>query len=445
MSTIIVGAGEVGFSLANMLVLENRDVVVIDTNEDLLEKISSQIDVQTIAGHGASIDVLEKAGIKNAEMLVAVTDVDEVNMIAATAANRLGVRKAIARVRNPDYQKGKWVAFKDILGIDLIINPENEAAKKFAAISRSPGAVEIESFARGKLKFMHFIIGKKFKQQGKKLKSFDVPIDFIFAAIYRNDEVIIPSGGDTLEIGDTVYVLAKASSVDRIRKMFGYSSQQTRKIIIVGGGRIGFLTAQKLEQENFTVKVVERDMHKCEFLSENLSKAEIIHGDGTDVSLLKDIQADKYDLLIAVSMDDSTNIISCLLAKELGTPKVAALIQQKNLASFSEKFGIDVGVSPRLLTAGVIFKYLRKGNVVSVAKLIDGRAEVLELVASEKCPASGKAIQDIHFPSGTLVGAIETAEGEVIIPRGGSVINSKDHVILLVQPEAVDEISRFFI
>ncbi len=444
MITIIVGAGEVGFSLATMLVLENRDVVVIDRDEELLNKVASQIDVQTITGHGASIDVLEEAGIKNAEMLVAVTDLDEVNMIAAIAADRLGVKKAIARVRNPDYQKGKWVGYNKLLGIDMMINPENEAAKKFAAISRSPGAVEIENFARGKLKFMHFIIDESYKHLNKELKSFEIPDDFIIAAIHRNDEVLIPSGNDSLQIGDTVYILAKTPSVNRIRDDFGCSSQKTRKVVIVGGGRIGFLTAQKLEKENIAVKVIEPDPRKCAYLSENLSKSKIVCGDGTDITLLREEQVDRYDLLIALSREDSMNIISCLLAKELGIPKVASLIQKKGLASFTEKLGIDIGVSPRLLTAGVIFKNLRRGEVISVAKLIDGKAEVLELVVAEKCTASGKAIQDISFPSGVLVGAIETAEGKVEIPRGGSVVNSGDHVILLVQPGAVDEVTRLF-
>ena len=443
MSVIIIGAGEVGFSLATMFSHEKRDVVVIDENEKILRRISDNVDAQTLCGHGASINILEKANVKNSDLVIAVTNIDEVNMIAAMTAKHLGVKTTVARVRNPDYLRGKRLAYRDTLGIDLVINPAMVTATKFAAISRSPGAIEIEDYAQGKIKFMHFNLDDSFIYLGMELKSFPVPKDFILAAIHRKGELIIPTGKDSLEEGDTIYIMAKSEKAAQVRVIFGTREIQTRKAVIIGGGRVGFLTAQLLEREGIQVRIIEKRHDRCEILSASLSKTHIICGEGTDVSLLREEKIDHADLLIAVTNDDSTNIITCLLAKELGTPKVATLVQKADFASFVERFGIDVGVSPRLLTANTIFKYLRTGQIVSIAKLIEGKAEVLEIIAADHCKACSRPIKNLHFPNGAIIGALQKHDS-IIIPRGNDVIDPGDHVIVLALPHVVNEIDRFF-
>ncbi|HPR63390.1 MAG TPA: Trk system potassium transporter TrkA [Thermoanaerobaculia bacterium] len=443
MPNIIIGAGEVGYSLATMLARENRDVVVIDTNEEALLRISDHVDAQTIVGHGASINTLKHAGIAEAEMVVAVTDLDEVNMIAAMTAKRLGVPMTVARVRDPVYLQGTRVIFRDILGIDLVINPSMVTAAKLAAISRSPGAMEIEDYADGLIKFMHFTLDQSFLYLDMPLKSFPVPEHFIIAAILREGELIIPSGNDILAEDDTVYVISKSEKAEQVRLLFGGSEIRTRRVAIAGGGRVGQLTARLLEREKIDVKLIERDYERCEELAAELARTRVIHGECTDVALLKEEKIDKCDLLIAATEDDSTNIISCLLAKELGTFKVASLVRKADFAAFVERFGIDVGVSPRLLTANMIFKHLRTGQVVSIAKLVDGKGEVLELIASEGCKASGHSMKDLNFPKGAIVAAVQKKKG-ILIPRGADRIDPGDHVIVLVKPEVVDEVGALF-
>lgn len=443
MRNIIIGAGEVGFSLANMLTLENRDVVVIDHEEESLQRVTEHVDAQVLLGHGASYKVLEQAGVGKADLVIAVTNLDEVNMIAAMTAKKLGVKTTVARVRNPDYLRGEKIVYRDILGIDLVINPGMVAAKKLAAISRSPGAAEIEEYADGKIKFMHFNLDESFIYLGMKLKTFPFSEHFLMVAVYRNNELIIPTGHDVLEEGDTLYIIAKADRAAQVRSIFGTSEEQPHKVVILGGGRVGFLTAQILEREGIDVRMLEKTYTRCEELSSRLSRTRVICGEGTDVGLLKEEKVHHADLFIAATQDDSTNIITSLLAKELGTPAVAAMVRKADLASYVERFGIDVGVSPRMLTANAIFKYLRIGQVVSIAKLIDGKGEVLEIIAAEGCEAAGKAIRDLHFPRGALIGSIQKGK-EIIIPRGTDTIDPGDHVIVIALPGVVNQVGKLF-
>lgn len=440
---IIVGAGEVGFYLAKFLTNENIDVVLVDTNQEKLDRVREKLDVQTYLGHGASLSVLKSLDTSSSEMVIAVTDSDEINMIVAMAAKNLGARKTIARVRNLVYLNGTHFLYRDIVGIDYVLNPEVVSAVKLVDVVRTPGAVQVESFANGKVKILRIPVTEKSPMANKRIMDFQIPSHTILGPISRKDEIVIPRGKDIIHPGDQIYVISSVKEADEIRKYFTREKNPVRRVIINGGTVIGAMVAERCAEHGIHVRLFDEDLENCKQLEAQLDHVEVIHGQGTDTELLHEEHIDTFDVFMSVYNEDEKNIVSGLLAKSLGVPKVAIIVRQSDFATIVSNLDLDVVISPRMVTADAIMKHIRRENVVSIASLENGRAEVIEIIPHPKSIVVNKTLQEIPFPWGCVVGTIKRGE-EIIIPRGQTTILPDDHVILFTLPEVIEEIEELF-
>lgn len=443
MRTIIIGAGKVGYSIAQMLALEKQDVVVIEKDASRQKIVEESLDVQTVLGSGASISVLQEAGVKDADLVVAVTEVDELNMIACLIAKQLGVPRTVARVRNPEYIDTAKIASCSSIGIDLIINPERVTAQMIAKLIEVPEAINVEYYADGKVQLLELRLTEEAPVVYKKLRDIQMEPPFLIVAILRHEQMIIPRGGDQLLPGDLIFVMAETKQMWSVEKMLGKERAKIEDITILGGGRIGFYLAKLLETKNVRVKVIECDLDKCKEISKHLKDTLILHGDGADISLLEEENTGQSDIFVAVTGDDKVNLLVSLLAKHLGVKKTIAQIRRSDYVPLVEKVGVDVAVSPRMLTAGAILKFIRRGDIVSVSLLGGAKAEMLEFIAAPSCRAANKPLRLLKFPNDAIIGAIVRGN-QVIVPTGSAEILPGDHVIVFALPKAISKVEEFF-
>ncbi len=445
MKVIIIGAGEVGHHIAASLSNEGVDTVVIDRSEERLHEISETLDVQTVLGSGSSPEVLKRAGMAQAEMVIAVTDSDETNMIAcllASAQCRVPVR--IARIRNLELNENCSLFGAERLNIDLVINPEQEAVDNVMNLLEYPGAAEVFSFAEGRIRLLGFQIDPGAAVIGKKLaelRTMEPDFRVLITSIARGDRLIVPSGNAVIEEGDYLFAVTDAVRVRRLLRFFGKNTERPKRIIITGGGSNGLMLARAIEQQNIAVKIIEKKKGRCEQLAALLQKAVVLHGDGTSQELLREENVEGTDFFIAVTNDEEANILGSLLAKQLGARKVLSLINRIDYIPLVSRVGIDGVINPRHAAISRILHYIRKGKVLSVAPLRDERAEVFEFIALETSEIADRPFKDIHFPSGTIVGAISRGE-EIIIPDGNSVIRPGDHVVIFTPRSAIGQLEK---
>lgn len=443
MKAIIIGAGKVGFSIAEMLSYEGHDVVVIDHDAERLNTIDEHLDVQVLCGNGASVSVLKEAGVAGAELLAAVTELDELNIVSCIVGRSLGVKRTIARVRNPEYVDLDKSTQKEALGIDLIINPERVTALEIAKLATNAEAHIVEFFANEKIQLLELKVTANTPVPDIEIKDFRFPHPFLIVAILREDKVIIPKGKDKVKLGDMVFVLAQTKDMQEVEKFFGQRRTKVENVVILGGGRIGYYLAQQLELKHVNVKIIEKELTRCKFLAEHLNRSLVIHGDGADLQLLEDENVGSTDLFVSLTGDDKLNLLVSLLAKHLGTKKTIAQIRRSDYNPLVEKVGIDRVVSPRKLTAGAILGFVRKGKVVSVTLLNDAGAEITELIVPETYRYSGIALKEVGFPSGAIIGAL-VRENKVIVPRGHDIILPGDRVIVFTLPNSSQKVENFF-
>jgi len=445
MKVIIIGAGEVGYHIADILSREGIDTVVIDRNEERLREISEVLDIQTIAGSGSSPDVLRRAGMAHADMVVAVTDSDETNMIAcllASTQSRIPIR--IARIRNPELDGDSTLFSSEHLNIDLCINPEREAVNHTMDLLEFPGASEVFSFAGGRIRLLGFVIDPGTAVVGKKLsdlRAMEPGFKVLITAMVRNDKLIVPSGNSVIEAGDYIFAVIDAARVRDLLLFFGKDTEPPRRIIIIGGGNTGLMLAEEIEKRGFSVKLIEKRHDKCEFLAARLEKTIVLHGDGTSQELLKEEHIEDTDFFIAVTNDEEANILGALLAKQLGARKVVSLIRRIDYIPLVARVGIDGVINPRHAAISRILHYIRKGKIISATPLRDESAEAFEFIALETSEITDRPFKEIHFPRGTIVGAI-VREEEIIIPDGESVIRPGDHVVIFTPRAAIAELEK---
>lgn len=446
MKTIIVGAGEVGYHIAERLIREEHDVVIIESDPAIRERVQEELDIMTVEGSGSSPGVLEEAGIREADLLIAVADIDEVNISACILAKEYGVPKRIARVRNPEFSECPFLNHGKKLGIDLLINPNIVVADEIINLIKTPAAAEVAKFAEGKV----LMIGLKMTEGApilnralKTLKSFQTTTPFLIVAIYRQGKLMIPDGETVVHEGDHLYFISKREFINSILTLLGKKESIVDRIFLIGGGRIGYRVAQILEEEGFHTKLMEQDPHRCEELSKLLKHTLILKGDGTDARALLEEGISEMDAVVAVTDDEATNILAALLAKQNGAKKVIALIKRPHLIPLLPHLGIDAGVSPRITTANVILKYVRKGSVVSIFEIPESDAETMEIAVSQHSKTIGKSIKEIALPPGVIIGAIVHKE-EIIIPRGDTILNPDDRVVLFALPAAIPKLEELF-
>jgi trk/ktr system potassium uptake protein len=446
MRVLIVGAGEVGSHLAERLSQENQDVVVIESDPDRAERISDHLDVMTIVGNGAAIPVLERAGVKDARILMAVTSKDEVNLIASLAATRMGVDYTIARISNPEYYDSGSALPREQLGIDLMINPQRECARETFNLLSSPAATDVASFGEGRVQLLGLIVregapvaGKTLAELGQELKD----KHYVTAAIVRDGVTVIPAGKDRIEEGDLVYLICPTDEVSAVPPLAGYDSYKLRRVMIAGGSPEGAYLAEICGKHGVDVTLLDRDRQRCLELTEALPKALVLHGDATDLELLDQEGVSGMDGYLASTGSDDTNILSSLLAKQAGARKVVSLISAFDYLPLGPKVGIDATVSPRLSAVNAILRYVRQGRVSSVATLKGIDAEAIQFHIGASTAVANKTLRDMDLPEGCVIGTIFRG-GEVIIPTGDNRILPDDEVLVFVLPSAIEKVEKAF-
>ena len=444
MKIVIVGAGEVGFHIASRLAGENKDVVVIDRDAEALRRVSDNLDVQVLQGSGASPVVLEEAGIRRAEILLAVTDSDEINLVACLATNLLSPStKKLIRLRDAAYDGFHETFREQAPHIDTVINPEIEVVRTIERMMRVPGAVDVGEFADGRIRFVGLHLAADAPIAGARL--LELPTRFgpqrpLIAAVMRGEEIIVPRGSDRLQAGDLVYFISEAGKLGELLPFFGIKPQPVRRVLVVGGGRIGQRLAARLEELNIHCKIIEKNAERCARLAERLNKTVILHGDGSDRGLLVEENIGEMDYVVTLTSDEETNILASLLSMRMGAPRCITKINRFSYFPIMTTIGIQQVVSSRLSAIDSILRHIRRGKVLSAISLKE-QAEVLEAVALETSDIVSKPLKNIGFPKGALVVGIVRDE-QIIIPSGASVIEPGDRIILFAQREAVPKIEK---
>jgi len=447
MKIIIIGDGKVGYSLAENLSKENNEVTIIDKNPEALKKASEYLDVMCIKGNGVSTKILLDAGVKKANLLIAATSSDEMNMVCCLTAKKLGADHTIARIRNPEYANELSI-LKTEMGLDMVINPEQAAANEISRSFSLPSGVNVEVFAKGRIELVEFKIPTNLDLIGMKLKNITGKFSntILIGAVQRDDEVIIPDGEFEIMANDALYIIGRPSSVFNFCRYYGKIAQKAKDVMIVGGGRIAYYLTKSLEEMGMKVKIIEIDHDRCVELTELLPHTLIIHGDGTDEALLQSENLSDMGSFVSLTGLDEGNLVSALLAKQYGVHKVVAKINRINYCSLIKNMGIDIVVSPKLITANHITQYVRglknaMGNPVkTLYKIIGDKAEVVEFVVNQSTRFLNVPLKDLNLVKGILIAAI-ARRNEIIIPHGKDILKLGDSIILIVKDKKFTDLN----
>ncbi|MCF6246925.1 MAG: Trk system potassium transporter TrkA [Desulfobacula sp.] len=445
MKIIIVGAGEVGYNIAKRLSSENKRVIVIDTDENAINRLGENLDVQTITASGSNPKVLIEAGIQDTDILLAVTDSDEVNLVACLMANIISPdTKKLARVRNSDFDPYHTRFQMENPHIDTIINPETEVVNTIRKLVKIPGAVDVGTFVEGQVKYVGIRIDSDCPMVGIKLIDFPLKFDKnrpLIAAIIRKNEVIVPRGSDQVTCGDLIYFVCETRKLEKILELFGIKIQPIRNVLIIGGGRVGERLAKNFEKDGIKTKIVEANINRCHYLSTQMEKTIILHGDGADQKLFLEENAGQSDAVICVTNEDETNILVSLLAKNMGVKNTITRIGKSSYFPLLGSIGIEKVVSPRVSAISSILKEVRKGKVLSDISIFCEKGEFIEAIAIESSGITDKLLKKISFPKGSLLVCI-IREGQIIIPTGDSIIEPSDRIILFAVKDAIKKLEK---
>lgn len=451
MKVIVCGAGQVGTSIVRHLVAENNDVTVIDSSVDLIRKISDSMDVKAMEGYASHPDVLEAAGAEDADMIVAVTLSDEVNMVACQVAHSLfEVPTKIARVRHQSYLKPIWADLfsRDHMPIDVIISPEIEVGRAISRRLHVPGAFDTIPLADGRVQLLGVRCDEDcplLNTPLRQLTELFPDLHLTIVGIIRNGKGFVPESSDHMVAGDEVYFVAESTHVGRVMAAFGHEEPEARRIIILGGGNIGRFLAHEIEEHRpgVSAKVIEYDRERAHLAAESLGRTVVIHGDALDPEILDEANVSTAEAVIAVTNDDEVNILGSLLAKRYGARKAMTLINNSTYSPLVTTLGIDVVVSPRAITVSTILQHIRRGRIRAAHAVHENFGEVMEAEAMETSSLVGVPLRDADLPDGVIVGAV-IRDGQVITPTGATVIKAHDRVILFAETEAVKKVERLF-
>ena len=430
MKVMIVGAGKLGYRLAELMDNEDIEVTLIDTNLKTLERINDHLDVLTVAANGIQIGALKELDIQTYDLLIAATNSDETNTLICSLAKKLNCKKTIARIRNPEFTE-QLDFVKNEMGIDHIINPDLTTAIEIERYLLKSYNFYSDDFAKGKVSMVDFHIGNMDSLVGEKIMDLKCLEGLLITAISRDGELIIPSGSTELAKNDVIHIIGKGKNINLFgeKLKINMDKKRTKRAMILGGGKIGYYLAQRLESSNVAVTIVEKDKERCKYLSEKLNHALIIHGDGTDINLLEEEDLSSQDAFIGVTGYDEQNLLMALVAKQMGVNKTIAKISRPNYINIIDNLDIDVALNPINITASDILRFVRGGKVVSVSLLLGGQGEVTEIITSKDFPIVGKPIAKLGLPEGIIIGAI-VHNGEVIIPNGNTIIHPGDRIVV---------------
>ena len=447
MRVIVVGAGEVGFDVARILSKEQHDVVVIDIDPDALSSVADRLDVMTLQGNGTSATVLQNAGVSRADLMVAVAAIDEVNIIACMMADRMGVKTTVARIRSDELTVESGIVSTKDFGINLVIHPEDSAAAEIVRLIKRASATDVISICDERLQLVGMRLDVRSPVLEMNLESVlashpNVP--FRVVAIARGIRTIVPTGKDTLRYNDQVFVIARPKDVPHVTKIMGKKEGRLHEIMILGGGPIGQRIAAELSSfKTKKVKLVEPDPVEAERLAEELSNVLVLNGHGTDIDLLATEGLAEMDAFVAVTDDEESNLVTCLLAKHLGVKKTVALLSKGAYIPISQSIGLDAAVSAKLAVSREILRYLRGKHVSSVATIAGLDAEMLEISAQPGAKVVGKTLRELKLPKGVIIAA--TFDGKKAkIATGDTVIDPGDTAYVFVLPQKIRDVERLF-
>lgn len=450
MKIIILGAGQVGGTLALSLANESNDITLVDTNPDVLQDIQDRADLRTVVGEAAHPSVLESAGAKDADMIVALTNSDETNMVACQVAYTLfHTPTKIARIRAIEYLSYSNLFVQEALPVDVLISPEHLISQYIQQLIEHPGSLQVLDFANGQIKLLAMRADKEGQLIGKKLQGVNELMpetEVKVVAVYRNNDSIELNANTVIQAEDEVFFLASSANAIALTSHLRGTHKPYKRILLAGGGNIGYHLAKSLENK-YQVKIIERNPDRSKYLSESLDKTIVLQGDAADQDILLEENIENMDVFCALTNDDEANILSAMLAKRLGSNKVMSLINRPSFVDLVESGIIDIAISPQQVTLGSLLTHVRKGDIVAVHSLRRGAAEAIEVIAhgdEKTSKVVGRSIKQINLPNGATIGAIVRGD-EVIMAEADTSIEPEDHVIMfLADKSGVKETERLF-
>jgi len=448
MKIIIVGGGKVGYTLAQQLSTEDHDITLVDNDADVLTHADETLDIMCIKGNGASAEILRSAGVGETDIILAVTDSDELNMICCVIGKKLGAKHTVARVRNTDYSD-EFKMLREELELDMVINPEMEAAAEIAQMVQFPSAADVETFANNQIELVEFRVLETDPIINQKLMDLNrhLPSRVLFCTVMRDEEVFIPNGSFSFLPNDIIQVIGERISISRFFKYLGRSSNKAKNVTIIGGSRTAIYLTWILEEMGLNVKIIELNKDRCLVLNDVLTDTLIIHGDGTDQEVLDNENIDSSDVTVALTDRDEENLISSLYAHQCGVPKVILKINRQNYFPIVKKLGLDSIISPKFITATNILRYIRALNntrgtaVEKLYRVLDNKAEVAEFTVKNSSDLTDVKLQDLNLKNDVLIAAI-LRNKKIIIPNGNDVIKEHDKVIVVTKTGFITDLKE---
>jgi trk system potassium uptake protein TrkA len=438
---VIVGAGHDGSYLAERLVAEGQEVVIIEADEDKAARIQDRLDVLAIQGNGASPAVLRRAGADHAGLFLAVTDNDGANVLACRSAKALGVPRTVARVEDPDLRE-----VSPGLGVDVAVDPRESAARQAARLAEHAGVTEYAMFANGQLSLVAGVVTEDGVAAGRnvmQLRPLAEGWSFIVAAVVRGDTTTIGRGDTEIEAGDHVVVMAETSRVRDVIGMFGIDIEPIERVVILGGTRIAAMAAEFLLESGYEVLIVEQERERAAFMARR-TRASVLQADPTDPEFLTSLRLGAGDVVVGLSGHDHINLMGCLMSSAVGAPKTIARFGHRSVAGLLRNVGIDATLSSRVAVANMILQYVRRDRILSVATVKDTDAEAIEIELAAGSPSVGKELINLGMPRDAVLGGIVRGSG-VIVPRGDTVLRVGDHVVVFAKSEAIDAVEKIFL
>lgn len=448
MKILIAGAGEVGFDLGKVLSQERHDVTVLDERQRCLQRVMDNLDVLTVLGSATSPNSLVEAGVRNADLMVSVTNSDEVNIISSMMAKRLGVKTVIARVRNDELTRPDSPISPSELGIDLMIHPEQAAAMEIHQLVKRASASDVITLADEKLYMVGFRVESNSEIVGKTLSEIVLKystLSFRVVAISRRGRTIIPSGNNRLMALDHAFIITRFDDLKKLAKITGHSDKPLRRIMIAGGNEVGRILASRLsaDKQKWEIKLIEPDEEQATKIANQYRDILVLNGNPTDPNLLVVEGIQEMDAFISVTGDEESNIISCLMAKHLRVKKTVALVSKSQYVPLSQTIGIDAIVNVKASASDEIHRQIRQGMMLTVKALKGIKAEIIEVIAGKNCKLLHKSLRKIKLPEGVVIGGV-VSNGEAEIATGNTVIKNGDQVIIFALPRDIEKVEQFF-
>jgi trk system potassium uptake protein len=442
MEIVIVGAGEVGYHLAGILSREEHRVSVVDPDPAKSRRIMESLDVQMIVGDGTRADVLTQAGASKADLVVAVSDDDRVNMLACMLSKNLGARRVILRLKDTAVLSGYRYFYKQTIGFDVALSTEELAAEEILATVREHHALEVETFADGRVQLRRLRLREESELTSEPIARLRLPAGVLIVAVARKDQFFLPAGEDQLLVGDQLYLIGESGDLDAFERMAGERMALQRSVVIMGAGGIGREIARKLRgTTGISIRVIERDESRARALAaENATDVMVLVGDATDLDLLLEERIGEANVFIATTGDDEPNMVACQLARSLGVERTVAMVNKASYRQIYDLLGIDQAISPRVLCANSILRFVHSGSVSAISVIGDGRAEVLELEVAIKADTK---VKNLGLPKGSVLGAIVRTE-QIVIPNGETVVQPGDQAIVFTLPENLEQVENLF-